>query len=168
MQYFRSLSAGCALALSMVAAVTAEPIVIASEVPYAETADIQKKVREECTQLNAQLAQFIQQYAGEKGQEVVFGDPMAVTGRTLRVEITNAMSQGNAFLGHSKSSSSRGALYENGQKVASFRATRNSMGGAFAGFKGSCSVLGRTMEAMGMDIGAWLADPVDEAELGDR
>lgn len=160
--------AACTLLFSAVGANAADPIVIASEIPYAETADIQKKVREECTELNAQLAQFIKQYAADKGIEVVYGDPSVETGRVLRVEMTHALSQGNAFLGHSKSSSSRGELYENDQKIAGFRATRNSMGGAFAGFKGSCSVLGRTMEAMGMDIAGWLVDPVDGAELGDR
>jgi hypothetical protein len=41
------------------------------------------------------------------------------------------------------------------------------MGGAFAGFKGSCSVLGRTVEALGEDIGGWLAAPRDGASLGD-
>lgn len=145
----------------------AAPVTIAESIPYAESADIQRKVREECTELNRQFAQFIKDYAAEKGIEVVFGDPSSDTGRVLRVELTNALSQGNAFLGHSKSSSSRGTLFDNGEEVASFRATRNSMGGAFAGYKGSCSVLGRTVDAMGSDVADWLANPVDGAELGD-
>ena len=145
----------------------AAPVTIAESIPYAESADIQRKVREECTELNRQFAQFIKDYAAEKNIEVVFGDPSSDTGRVLRVELTNALSQGNAFLGHSKSSSSRGTLFDNGQEVASFRATRNSMGGAFAGYKGSCSVLGRTVDAMGSDVADWLANPVDGAELGD-
>lgn len=160
-----AVAAACA---AFACGVNAAPVVIAESIPYAESADIQKKVREECTELNRQFAQFIRDYAAEKDVEVVFGDPSADTGRVLRVEITNAISQGNAFLGHSKSSSSRGTLFENGQEVASFRATRNSMGGAFAGYKGSCSVLGRTVDAMGSDVADWLANPVDGAELGDR
>ena len=146
----------------------AAPVVIAAAIPYDEGADIQDKVRLECTELNAQLSTFVQEFARAKGVEVVVGDPATDTGKVLRMSITNAISQGNAFLGHSKSSSSRGALYEDGRLIASFRATRNSMGGMFAGYKGSCSVLGRTVRAMGEDIGSWLANPVDGAQLGDR
>lgn len=145
-----------------------DPVVVASVVPYADSADIQQKILDECTELGTQFSQFIKEYAAEKGMEVTLGDASASANRELRVEITHALSQGNAFLGHSKSMSSRGTLFENGAEVASFRATRNSMGGAFAGYKGSCSVLGRTVKAMGMDIGEWLANPVDGAELGDR
>lgn len=146
----------------------ADTVVIADSIPYADGADIQRKVREECTELNGQFASYIRQYAGERGVTVEFGDPAAGTGRVLRVELTSAVSQGNAFLGHNKGTSSRGTLVQDGVEVAGFRATRYSMGGAFAGFKGSCSVLGRTVRAMGQDIGTWLADPVDDAELGDR
>ncbi len=41
------------------------------------------------------------------------------------------------------------------------------MGGLFAGFKGSCSVLGRTVKAIGKDIAEWLVNPVLDADLGD-
>lgn len=146
----------------------ADPVIVPSAVPYADSADIQQKILDECTELGTQFSQFIKEYAAEKGVEVTLGEPSASANRVLRVEITHALSQGNAFLGHSKSMSSRGTLFENGVEMAGFRATRNSMGGAFAGYKGSCSVLGRTVKAMGMDIGEWLADPVDGAELGDR
>lgn len=163
----RCLVAALAL-LAASGAANAQTVVVPNPVPYAESADIQKKILDECTELGPQFSQFIKDYAGENAVEVSFGDASSDTGRVLRVEITNALSQGNAFLGHSKSTSSRGTLFENGAKVAGFRATRNSMGGAFAGYKGSCSVLGRTVKAMGMDIGQWLANPVDGAELGDR
>lgn len=148
--------------------VAAQPVVIDGHVPYANERDIQRKVREECTQLNAQLSQYVVEYARSGNVEVRVGDASADTGRVLRMEITQAVSHGNAFLGHSKSSSARGELYQDGQRIAGFIATRNSMGGAFAGYKGSCSVLGRTMRALGRDIAQWLANPVDDAELGDR
>ena len=74
---------------------------------------------------------------------------------------------GNAFMGHHKYSAARGTLFENGKKLASFEARRQSMGGAFAGYKGSCSVLGRTVKAMGKDVAAWLKQPNDNALLGD-
>jgi hypothetical protein len=41
------------------------------------------------------------------------------------------------------------------------------MGGAFGGFKGSCSVLGRTVKALGKDIAQWLVQPAKGSQLGD-
>lgn len=160
-----ALAAGLGLAG---AAAAQAPVVIDGHVPFADDRSIQRKVREECTQLNTQLPQFVLEFAPASNVEVRVGDASADSGRVLRMVITQAISQGNAFIGHAKSSSVRGDLYEDGRHVAGFDATRNSMGGAFAGYKGSCSVLGRTMRAMGRDIAQWLANPVDGAELGDR
>jgi hypothetical protein len=42
------------------------------------------------------------------------------------------------------------------------------MGGAFAGYKGSCSVLGRTIKAIGKDVAEWMKAPSKDAQLGDR
>jgi hypothetical protein len=47
--------------------------------------------------------------------------------------------------------------------AGSFRGER----GAFAGFKGSCSVLGHTVKALGSDIADWLVKPSEDADLGD-
>ena len=83
------------------------------------------------------------------------------------VSITEAVSSGNAFIGHRKYSSIKGTLYNNGKKEAGFTAARLSGGGMWAGFKGSCSVLGRTVQGLGSDVTLWLKHPVDGAHLGD-
>ena len=88
-------------------------------------------------------------------------------GRALQLEIVDAVSMGNAWTGHQKYTKVSGTLYENGRRVAGFKARRNSMGGMWGGYKGSCSVLGRTVEAIGEDIGEWLEQPKDGASLGD-
>jgi len=59
-------------------------------------------------------------------------------------------------------------LYKNGKRQAGFTASRVSGGGAFGGFKGSCSVLGRTVKILGSDVSLWLLHPVDGAHLGDH
>lgn len=143
-----------------------EPVIIASETPYEDPREIQKNVREECTSLNSKLAQFSRQYAQDHGIEIVYGDPDTNEGRALRMTITEAISRGNAFIGHRKSTTVHGTLVENGQDIASFRAKRNSGGGFGGGFKGSCSVLGRTVKTLGKDIAQWLANPEDDAWLG--
>ena len=48
-----------------------------------------------------------------------------------------------------------------------FVARRNSSGGMGAGFKGSCDVLERSVNAIGKDVAAWLQNAVDGAQLGD-
>lgn len=142
----------------------AEPIRLQRPVPYAADNDISDAIKTEC-RIGEQLADFIKEYSSVP---VEFTDATpGADGRVLQLEIVDAVSMGNAFLGHQKYTKVKGTLLENGTPVASFKARRNSMGGAFAGFKGSCSVLGRTVKAMGEDIGEWLASPRDGASLGD-
>ncbi len=146
----------------------AEPITVPQSVPFAEEAEIAGRTRNEC-HINDQLGDFIAAYAREKGvatRAAPATDP-SLPGRVLVVEIRHAVSEGNAFLGHHKSTSVRGALYQDGRAVAKFKGRRDSMGGFAAGYKGSCSVLGRTVRALGQDIAEWLSDPADGAQLGD-
>ena len=158
--------AGALCALSFAANATS--VHMQRPIPYSEDGDIDDNIKQEC-KINEQLADFVQQDAKRQGVDVQFtnGPLDTTTGRVLELRITNAISMGNAWIGHQKAASAVGTLYENGAKVASFKAGRHSMGGAFAGYKGSCSVLGRTVEAMGEDIGNWLKSPVDGAKLGD-
>lgn len=146
----------------------AEAVQVPRPVPYSDDGDIADNIKQEC-KLNEQLADFIQEYGEELGVAVEFGAaPLDNSkGRVLDIRITNAISMGNAFLGHQKATTAVGTLYENGAKVATFKARRHSMGGAFAGYKGSCSVLGRTVDALGEDIATWLKAPADGAKLGD-
>ncbi|MEO8010122.1 MAG: hypothetical protein ABI650_00615, partial [Dokdonella sp.] len=87
--------------------------------------------------------------------------------QVLEIQIEDSESRGNAFIGHRKSTTATGTLYRGGERVGSFTARRDSMGGMFAGYKGSCSVLGRTVKTLGKDIAAWLAAPSMDAQLGD-
>lgn len=144
-------------------AVAGTAVQMQSPVPFAEDNDIEDNIKSEC-RIGEQLAEYVKQYAKvpvELTAQAPSGD------RVLQLEIVDAVSMGNAFLGHQKFTKVKGTLFENGQKVASFKGRRNSMGGAFGGFKGSCAVLGRTVEVLGEDIGTWLASPVDGASLGD-
>lgn len=146
----------------------AKELLMQNPVPYAANSAIASKVKNECP-LGTQLAQFVKEFAGSSGYAVQFTDsaPSTAKGYVLKLEITDAMSGGNAFIGHYKSTTVSGVLYEDGKKKAEVMARRQSSGGFGAGFKGSCSVLGRTVKAIGMDLGTWLSNPVDGARLGD-
>lgn len=142
------------------------PITIQNSIPYTPGNTIADNIKQECD-LTRQLADFIKESAVEKGLELRGVDVLDTSGpgNVLKIEITRAMSLGNAFIGHRKSTSVKGELYDNGKLLASFTGARNSGGGVFAGFKGSCSVLGRTVKVLGEDITAWLKQPSNNAHL---
>lgn len=159
----------CLLLLAAAHGAVAAEILMQRPAPFSEDSDIAANIKRECD-LGEKLATFVAEASRAKGVEIRFTNDGHVPeqGRFLAVEIRDAVSAGNAFLGHHKSTSVRGKLYEDGKVVASFKGRRDSMGGAFAGYKGSCSVLGRTIKAIGGDIAQWLAAPSMDAELGDR
>jgi len=141
---------------------------IPTVVPFAEGAVIAGTVKREC-QLGEKLSTFIKDAAKEQGVAVTQVPQVAAdgAGRVLVVEIADSMAEGNAFTGRHTYTTVKGKLYQDGAEIGNFVGRRNSMGGAFGGFKGNCSVLGRTVQALGNDIGAWLAHPVKDGQLGD-
>lgn len=146
----------------------ATAIKIQKIIPYAKGSKVSTSIKNEC-KIQSQLSEYIQAYAAGEGVGVVRNRKVSKNskGKVLMVSITEAVSSGNAFIGHRKYSSIKGTLYNNGKKEAGFTAARLSGGGMWAGFKGSCSVLGRTVQALGSDVTLWLKHPVDGAHLGD-
>lgn len=142
----------------------AQEVKLASNVPFTEDNEISDAIKAECS-LGTKLADSIKRH----GPSVVLVDGAADTGkdRVLQLEIVDSVNMGNAFMGRQTYTKIKGSLWQDGAKVASFRARRNSMGGAFAGFKGACAVLGRTVEKLGEDVGGWLKNPTNGAALGD-
>ena len=145
------------------------PVVrVAQSVPYSDDATVASNIRQECN-LEEQFSEFIAHYGAAQGIRFERSEDVdpADGGQVLMVELTDAVSGGNAWIGHRKVTEAAGTLYADGSEQASFTSRRFSGGGAFGGFKGSCSVLGRTVQAMGRDIATWSATPQDGAHLGD-
>ena len=163
-----SLRAAAAALLCCATPAIAAEIHVLDPVPYSESAYIADNIKAEC-RIGAQLASALGKDAPRHGNSIVFaGGPLDTgSGRVLQLELVEAQSAGNAFSGHFKSATARGVLFQDGQKVAAVTARRTSRGGAFAGFKGSCDVLERTVNAIGRDLAQWLGNPVDGARLGD-
>lgn len=163
---------GCGASNPKESSMTVDPktaIKIQKLIPFAKGVPIAANIINEC-KLDEQLSEFIRAYAVGEGIGVIRTPSVTQksAGKALVVEIINAVSAGNAFIGHRKYTSIRGTLYNNSIKEASFTAARMSGGGVFAGFKGSCSVLGRTVKVLGSDISVWLKSPSDGAHLGDH
>jgi len=143
---------------------------IASTIPFQDEKKIQEKVLVECAEIGEKLSRFISTYSDKKGVDVqiVPNLPDVKSGeRFLKIEIVNAISQGNLIIGHSKFVEVEGTLYEEGEIIGSFYGTRSSGGGFFGGYKGSCAVLGRCVKTLGKDIAAWLKDPRLDSRIGE-
>lgn len=164
----RILLAGVVAGLLSGGAWAADSITVPRPVPFADGSIIAQKIKTECV-IQTQLADYIAEYAREKSIDIKHASEVQseASGQVLDIQIKDSVSDGNPFVGHRKSTTVVGTLYRDGEVIGNFTARRNSMGGAFAGYKGSCSVLGRTVKALGKDIAGWLVAPTRDAQLGD-
>lgn len=143
-------------------------IYVGKSAPYTDPAMIKANIVNECDLPGAQI-KLLKEQAAAAGVTVV-EDESAVAankGRVLKVEIFNALSQGNAFIGHGKQVTLKGKLLENGKEIGNFTAVRGSMGGAFAGYKSSCAVLHRCQSTLAKDILAWVKNPAKDSRIGE-
>lgn len=148
----------CALGLASSAAAGTQ---VLKDIPFAETTDVRAAVREQC-KLGTKLAGFI----AESNASVELVEKLG-GGSVLVIHITEVHAPGGGAFSGPKWLESKGTLKKGGKAVASFRAKRFTTGGVFGAFKGTCAIIARTTKVMGQDIGAWLENPEDGAELGD-
>lgn len=143
-------------------------VYIGKEAPFTDVSTIKQNIVNECNLPESQI-KLLKEQAAAAGVQLV-EDESAVAankGRVLKVEIFNALSQGNAFIGHGKQVTLKGKLFENGTEIGNFTAVRGSMGGAFGAYKSSCAVLHRCQEALAKDIMGWLKNPTKDARIGE-
>lgn len=135
-------------------AAAADPLLVSPAASYAPgIADNLKQCGLSETQADSVLKQLAA--AGLPAQAAP-SDAVPPTGRYLQLRIESAMAAGNAFTGHAKQVTTSAHLFENGREVAQMTKSRDSMGGAFGGYKSSCNVLRRCAVTLGRDIAAWV------------
>lgn len=144
-------------------------IFVANTAPYMDAGMIQKNVLAEC-KLPEQMIDLLVEQAKSEGITVVRSDDSvkAGKGRILIIEIVNAAATGSAWSGKHELVAVKGRLTEDGKDIGNFSATRNSGGGAFGAYKGACSILGRCVKTLSVDITKWLKNPTKDARLGDN
>ncbi len=160
----------CVVALLVPAAYAegGQSVTVSRKTEFAETSGASRNVKAECT-LGTRLPGFIRDFAKAVDIDVVLADEVDdnTAGRVLHLEVTNVVGAGGGAWSGAKSVTARGKLTENGEVIGNFVSSRYSGGGAFGGYKGTCSILGRCIKAMGKDISRWLAHPSMDARLGD-
>ena len=146
----------------------AQEVQVPAVVKFSNNAHVREAVVNECN-LQSKLPHFIRTYGKKNGVDVVLSNKALnkkQKGRVLLLEITDVNGAGGGAFSGAKSVDVKGRLYENGKLIGSFIASRYSTGGLFAGFKGTCSILGRCVKTLGSDIAKWLKNPRKDAKLG--
>lgn len=142
---------------------TGKVLVLPEKIPYGES--ISQKVRNECN-LDGKLGQFLKTNAQKYFTEVKTGKA-AAGDYVLTIEINDADNRGGGAWSGTKFVNVKGQIKQNGKVLGNFNARRYTGGGAFAGFKGTCSLLGRCVRTIGADIANWAQSPTKDARLGD-
>lgn len=121
---------------------------------------IPTKITEECKDLGTQFSAATKSNLEKDGWTVTDrnNEEVPKAGTQLKLTISNVLSSGNAFLGHHKSVSVIAGLYKNGTLIDTFKGTRDSGGGFGGGFKSSCDVLERCVNALGKDTTKWVKE----------
>jgi hypothetical protein len=130
-------------------------------VTFAENSGVPDDVKKEC-----HLETRIPEWVAENAKGAAPGAAGA-SGRVLTMEIKSLMGTGGGAWSGPKQILMEGTLTENGQTIANFTARRTSGGGAWGGYKGTCSILEICGEELGEDIGKWLRAPTMDAKLGE-
>lgn len=154
-------------ALENTLAQDAEVIYIPDEYQFEEKARVRGKNKDECG-IQTHLASQIADGAKSVYAKVVRERPTSGKYHVLEVEITEAQGAGGGAWSGPKSMSCAGKLLDqDGKRLGDFTATRFTTGGAFGGFKGTCSMFKRICKAFGKDVSTFLVDPDTAVHLGD-
>ncbi len=135
-------------------------------VTYSPRSRVATNIKTECT-LPKAIADSIVNYSQSRGINIKFKKHIKRNDLELKVQIEEAISAGNAAIGHNKFVVISGFLAKGKTRYYSFDAARLSGGGYFGAYRSSCSVLGRIAKALGKDVAIWLSNPYDGAMLGD-
>lgn len=137
---------------------TANSLVINDKADYYDTKFVASNIVNECTNLGSNFSSSTRTFLEKQGFSVTTASDLAeqTEGMSLKLTIVNAVSAGNAFMGHRKSVSIEAQLYKDGELLDTFTHTRNSSGGFGGGFKGSCAVLDRCVHTLGNDVAKWM------------
>lgn len=141
-------------------------VYIRPSISYTSRSRVSTAIKQECT-LPQALSENIVKKALEKGIRIEVKNNIKPSDTELKIEILDAVSAGNAAIGHNKFMVIKGSLVKGKTKYSSFKAARLSGGGYFGAYRNSCSVLARITKALGHDTAAWLIDPFNDARLGD-
>ena len=138
----------------------ADGVKLLEPVAYASESSVVPKVREAC-KLEDRLTTDVGDALG--------GTTAEAGGDVVKVSIVDVMGVGGGAWSGPKAISIRVDLMKGGKVLRSTHLTRTTTGGAFGGFKGTCSMLERDSSTLGKDVAKWVAsDSYTTGEDGRR
>lgn len=155
------------LMLSSSLAFAADKLYVQTPATYDKDAGVNAKVKDECA-IENRVPFFIQENA-KKNFEVVPAKDVKEAGKAkaLTLTIMSVQGVGGGAWSGPKAITVQGTLTESGKVVGTFTARRTSGGGAFGGYKSTCSIFERCAKTLGTDIATWLQSPSMNASLGE-
>jgi len=144
----------------------AKTIYISSAARFAKKSRIALNIKKECN-LNNQMMDYLKVYGAKNNINFIVTKNIKSKKNVLHITIDDAVSSGNAFIGHRKFVTISGKLIDQGKRY-SFKAARQSGGGFFGAYKSSCAVLGGSVKRLARDTAEWASFPDDGARLGDQ
>ena len=138
-------------------------LTIPIRVPFQEGLKVPDAVLAEC-ELERTLAKHLASEAKGPYKKVIMKPTVSAEtpGHALDIRITDVMAPGGGKWSGPKVVTAEGTLYDNGQVIGTFIATRHTHKG-----KHTCRMLQNDAEAIAEDIGDWLRKPTMDARLGD-
>ncbi len=156
---------GAALLASSTCA-AADILAVPDVVPFAKSAAVPAAVKNECD-LGKKLSSYLNSYGASQFDQVVSTSKAPKGAKKLSLSMTQVQGRRGGAWSGAKSVQVKGRLTRNGKVLGTFEALRVSGGGVFGGYKGTCSILGRCVKALGRDIATWAANPAMNSRLGD-
>ncbi|MCX7096950.1 MAG: hypothetical protein NTV43_03475 [Methylococcales bacterium] len=148
-------------------AFTGTGTLIIKPITFQKDAVVRDAVKQECD-LDSKLSGFIKQSAAKQYATILTdSNSEAADAQVLALEFEDVQGSGGGAWSGAKSVTVKGSLSQKGKVLGNFKARRYSGGGMFAGYKGTCGILGRCVKTLGRDVAEWLAHPTANAVLGD-
>jgi hypothetical protein len=133
--------------LAATASAWADGVQLLTPVTYASESSVVPKVREAC-KVEERLATDV---SGTLG-----GSTTSTAGTVARVSILDVVGIGGGGWTGPKVLTIRVELLKDGKVEHTTQLTRTTTGGAFAGFKGTCSMLERDANTLAKDVANWV------------
>ena len=143
-----------------------EPLNIQSVTFTKDKEAVNYKVRAECKLLEKTEKYLV--YFGKKNFSSVTTEKKAVAGAyNISAKIIGTIGGPGGAMSGRKGATIKGTVKKNGKLVGSFEAFRSSGGGFGFGYRGTCSLLGRSVKRLGRDITEWAVKPTLNAKIGE-
>jgi hypothetical protein len=143
-------------------------ITIQKTAPFEKDLAVPAAVRDEC-QLETKIPDFTEEFAKGAFDKIVMADSVSekTPGKAVKITITDLAGTRGGIYSGPKFVSIKATLWQDGKVIGTLASSRSTSGGAWGGYKGTCSLLGRCAKTLGKDVATWLKEPSMNARAGE-